>query len=221
MRMTTRLSTILGSFGLAALAVLGPFSSPAAAQPPAIGVRGFFAADFDAMRASNSFKTVLDTSTLKAFGGGVDVLNVWKQLFVHVALTHASKDGERAVVFNGQAIKVGIPITVSMMPVEVGAGWRFASPRAKVAPYAGGGALMMKYSDGSPFATSGDDVDLSKTGYFVLGGVDYSVMRHVVVGGEVQFRSVPGAIGTAGVSKDYNEKDLGAVAARLLVGVRF
>ena len=149
------------------------------------------------------------------------MLNVWKQLFVHVALTHASKDGQRAVVFNSQAVKVGVPLTVTMTPVEVGAGWRFGSPRAKAVPYAAGGALMMKYSERSPFATAGDDVDLSKTGYFVLGGVDYAVTRHVVVGGEVQYRSVPDAIGTAGVSKDYNEKDLGAVAARLLVGVRF
>ena len=68
MRMTTRFSTLVGSCALVCLAVIGPFAQPAVAQAPAIGVRGFFAADFDAMRATNSFKAVLDTSTLKAFG---------------------------------------------------------------------------------------------------------------------------------------------------------
>lgn len=208
--------------GLAALAL---FTTPAvasaqAAASSAIGVRAFFATDVNAMAASESFDAVLGSSSVTAFGGGGDILNVWSRLFVRVAVTRAKKEGERVVIANGQAISLGIPVTVTMTPIEVGGGWRFpVSPR--VTPYGGGGALLMRYSERSPFAVSGDDVDISKTGFLAFGGVEVGVARHIFVGGEAQYRSVPDAIGTAGVSKDFDETNLGGFALRVLAGVTF
>lgn len=183
------------------------------------GVRLFFAADFNAMAASKSFDAVLGSSSVTALGGGADITNVWSGLFVRVAATRAKKDGDRAVIVNGQPVSLGIPVTITMTPIEVGGGWRFSvSPR--VTPYVGAGALLMRYKESSPFATTGDDVSISKTGYVAFGGVEVSVARHIVIGGEAQYRSVPDAIGTGGVSKDFNEKDLGGFTMRVLVGVK-
>ena len=72
----------------------------------------------------------------------------------------------------------------------------------------------------SPFAAAGDDVDLSKTGYTVFGGLEVGITKHVIIGGEAQYRGVANAIGDDGVSRDFGEDDLGGVAVRLLVGFK-
>lgn len=208
---------------LAVLLFLSVATSASAQSANKIGARVFGAVDINAMAASDSFKAVLDTSTVTAFGAGVDVTNLWKNLFARVAFTHASKKGERAVVFNNQVIPIGVPLTMTMNPVEVGAGWRFASksPTARFTPYVGAGALLMKYREESPYGTSGEEVDISKTGGVVFGGVDVAVTKYIFVGGEAQYRTVPDAIGEGGVSKDFDETDLGGFTMRIRFGVRF
>src|SRR5207245_2638965 len=60
-----------------------------------IGLRAYGIVDLDAVAAKQSFKAVLGTSQLKAFGGGVDVTDLWKHLFVRVAATRARKTSGR------------------------------------------------------------------------------------------------------------------------------
>lgn len=187
----------------------------------AIGVRASFGLDFNAMSAADSFDAVLGSSQLLGFGGGADVLNVWKNVFARVSFSRARKDGERAVVFDGRAIPIGVPITVSYTPIEIGGGWQFGPMGGnRFTPYVGGGLLRLRYSEKSPFSVTGDDVKLSKNGYLVFGGVEVPVWRYVVVGGEAQYRSVPDAIGTDGVSRDFEETNLGGFTVRVLFGFR-
>src|SRR5262249_32644992 len=135
-------------------------------SPPSVGIRAFGVVDTDALTAHQSFDAVLGTSRLTAFGGGADVLNIWKTVFVRAALSHTNKSGNRAFAVNGQVVSLNIPIKVSMTPVEIGGGWRFASSRSShVVPYAGGGVLIQTYSEKSNFAGSGDDVSQTNTGY--------------------------------------------------------
>lgn len=211
-----------------AVVLLALAVGPAAAQPPAtpasqtrMGVRAAFIVDLDSIAASQSFDAVLGSAQLTAFGGGGDVLNVWRGLFGRVAVSRAKKTGERALVFGGRTIPLGVPIDVSYTPIEIGAGWRFASAVGRrLTPYAGGGVLVLRYAERSPYAASGDDVSLSKTGYMAFGGVEIPVAKHFVVGGETQYRSVPDAIGAGGVSQDFNESDLGGFTVRVLFGFR-
>lgn len=212
MRHTLRLVTFLSLLSLA---------STASAQSR-IGVRAFGAVDINTMAASDSFQAVFDTSTLPAYGAGVDVTGLWKNLFARVAVTRAAKTGERAVVFNGRVFPIGVPLDMTMTPIEVGAGWRFPlSPNGRLTPYGGAGALLMRYTEESPFEASGEDVDISKTGFVVFGGLDVAITRQFFVGGEAQYRSVPDAIGEGGVSQDFGEDDLGGVTVRIAFGVRF
>jgi hypothetical protein len=175
--------------------------------------------DLDSMAAKNSFKAVLGSSQLFAPGGGGEILDVWKHVFVRVAASHASKSGTRSFVVNGQAYSLGIPLTVAMTPIEIGGGWRFPiSGTSRVVPYAGGEYVAVNYSETSQFAGTGDNVSKTGKGFSLLGGLEVRLYKGIIAGGEVQFRRIPNALGQGSVSQDFGEKDLGGFTGRALIG---
>jgi hypothetical protein len=187
-----------------------------------LGIRAYVLFDIESMSASQTFKAVVDSSRLHGAGAGAEVLNVWRQAFVRVSFAKMSRSGSRVFVDNGQVFPLGIPLTVSMTPVELGGGWRFKrSPRTTYVLYGGASALFVMYHETSDFAATADDVNQTFHGYTVFGGVDVPVGRYLTAGGEVQYRGLPGAIGDAGVSKAYGETNLGGLVIRLLVGARW
>jgi hypothetical protein len=229
-------STLVAIGGALLLATM--FVRPAAAQtmaddavqarrPPArprrqLGVRAFAALDADSLAASSTFDAVLGTHVLAARGGGAELLNVWKGLFIRVAATSASKTGSRVVVVDKQAVSLGIPLTIEMMPVEFGAGWRSSiGQRQQGAWYVGGGLLHAVYRETSTFATVGDNTDTTFNGGVVFVGADVKLWHFIVGGGEVQFRSLPNALGDGGASQAFNETNLGGATVRGVIGVRF
>lgn len=183
-----------------------------------VGVRAWFGLDFTSMSAADSFDAVLGSSQLWGFGGGADV-TVWKNVFARVSFSRAKKDGQRAVVFNGQVIPIGVPIDVIYAPIEIGGGWQFPLTGG-VRPYAGAGLFRLRYKEESNFGIPDEEVDLSENGYVVFGGVEVPVWKYLMVGGEAQFRSVPDAIGMGGVSRDFEETNLGGFTVRVLFGIR-
>lgn len=194
------------------------------AQPPkppsSIGLHAYGVVDLDALAARESFEAVLGTSHLTAFGGGVDVVDIWKHLFVRVAGSRARKSGTRVFVSNGQVSSLTIPLTVTMTPVEVGGGWRFVSPKGgRFTPYAGVSFLSMGYTETSKFADPGENTSERFTGQDVFGGLEVGIVKWLVAAGEVQYRRVPDALGAGGVSKDFGESDLGGVTARVTIGI--
>jgi hypothetical protein len=187
-----------------------------------LGVRAFALVETESMLAADTFGAVLDTHVLQARGGGAEVLNIWKGLFVRVAATRSSGTGSRVVVVDDRAISLGIPLTIELRPVEFGGGWRRAlGQRGGGAWYAGGGLLHLVYRETSTFASVGENTDTTFNGAVIFAGADVRLWRFIVGGGEVQFRTVPNAIGDAGASQAFKETDLGGVVARGVIGVRF
>ncbi|HEY3886362.1 MAG TPA: hypothetical protein VGL62_14205, partial [Vicinamibacterales bacterium] len=120
------------------------FTDGSSAAPPARkaqpGLRLYAAIDFDELAATKSFNAVLGTSHVVAFGAGADITDVWKHLFVRIAVTRASKDGSRVFVDDGQVFSLNSPITIAWTPIEAGAGWRFQRGRPgrrTITPYVG------------------------------------------------------------------------------------
>jgi len=187
-----------------------------------LGVRAFALVEAESMLAADTFGAVLDTHVFQARGGGAEVLNIWKGLFVRVAATRASRTGSRVVVVDGRAISLGIPLTIELRPVEFGGGWRGdIGQRGRGAWYAGGGLLHQVYRETSTFANVGDDTDTTFNGAVIFAGADVRLWRFIVGGGEVQFRTVPNALGDGGASQAFKETDLGGAVARGVIGVRF
>lgn len=199
------------------------FSVAPAARHATLGIRVYGMFDFTTLAAKQSYSAVLGSSHVKAFGGGADVVDVWKHVFVRVAVSHATEDGSRVFVDNGQIFSLHIPITIAWTPIEVGGGWRFRpgySATSSITPYVGGAFVALGYKETSQFAQPGDNVSTYLTGVEGFGGVEFGLLKWLSVAGEAQYRTIPNALGSAGVTKDFNEKDAGGFTARVLVAFR-
>jgi opacity protein-like surface antigen len=167
--------------------------------------------------AAQTFEAVSETSHGRVFGGGVQVTNLWRFVFVDVAVSSVTIDGER-VTIDGDAVQpLGIPLEVSMRYVDVAAGWRHV--RGRLSPYVGGGFSRLKYRETSEFAQPGEDVTDSGTGPLFLAGVDFALSRWLRVGGELRYRRISGVLGSAGASAKFDEDSAGGVSTALRVSI--
>jgi hypothetical protein len=191
---------------------------PGTARAQGIGLHPYGIVDLDTLAATRSFDAVLGTSQITAFGAGVDVTDIWKHLFFRVAATRAQEKGTRGFVSGGEFFSNGIALTMTMTPIEAGAGWRFATKGSRWTPYAGASFLSVGYTETSTFAEAADNVSESFKGQSVFGGLEIGIAKGLTVTAEAQFRRVPDALGAGGVSKDFGESDLGGITARITIG---
>ena len=194
---------------------------PAAVSPPApIGTRVFVDAGSDKLAASRSFNAIFGTDRGPVFGGGGEVI-LFSNWFVRGGAWRFHDRGERAVRFENRTFRLGIPLSVTIVPIEVSGGYRFPLDRRRLLmAYAGAGLGTHSYKETSDFAQGDEHISERFTGYQVLGGVEYRLHRFIGVAGEVQYTTVPDAIGAGGLSAEFNESDLGGliVRARVLFG---
>jgi hypothetical protein len=193
---------------------------PVAPDPPAFSVRLFGDAGIDTLAAGRSFNAILGEDRGPIYGGGAEVV-LQSNWFVRVAAWRFKEVGERAVRLENQTFHLGIPLTVTIVPVEVSAGYRFPLGRRKLlVPYAGGGVSSHSYKETSTFAEANENLSERFTGYQLLGGVEYRLHRLFGIAGEVQWTTVPDALGAGGLSAEFDETDLGGlvVRARVLFG---
>lgn len=205
---------------LVAMAVVLPGAAsaqvrPAAAPPPAAAVRGF--ADVGAMSfaAADSFEAVLGSRSGPLFGGGGEVV-FGNGVFAQVRVSRFRQEGERVFVFDNDIFPLGIETTVTVTPVEVTGGYRFTG-LGRVVPYVGGGVGWHRYTETSAFADDAENVGETHGGYHVVGGGEVRLARWFGVGGEVQWTTVPDALGQDpnGVSAAFDETDLGGISFRV------
>jgi hypothetical protein len=192
---------------------------PALPREPIL--RGYFMTDIVSMAASDSFDAVLGSSRVTMRGGGGEVLNIWRGLFARASFAAAREEGTRAIVVDGNVVPLDIALTIEVRPLEIGGGWRFPPfSGGHLVPYAGASILRVGYRERSAFGGESDDVDSTFAGRSLFGGIEAAVGGWVIVGAEVQYRSVPDALGQGGVSEAFGERDLGGAAVRVLVGIR-
>ena len=199
-----------------------PPRARAAPAQPRIGFRGYITFGTARLAANDTFEAVAEPQSGAIFGG-VQVTNIWKNAFADVSASQLSLDGERVFVDNRRVFELGIPLEVTMRPVDIAGGWRLALMRGRIFPYLGAGLTYMQYEETSEFAGSGENVSESKTGPLVIGGVDVRVWRWVSAGGEFRWRRVRGILGESGVSSEFGEDDAGGFNAgvRLSIALPF
>ena len=222
--MTRHMRSVATSFVVAsAFALLAPEAGaqtrPAArsASGPAVRVRGFVEAGARTFTASQSFDAVLGSHAGPLFGAGAEAL-VGK-FFVSFGVSRFQKDGERVVVAGGDAFPNGIATTISVVPIEISAGWRFAGADRSLIPYLGGGLGWHKYKESSDFAVADEDVQFTKAGFQLLGGAEWRASRWLGVAGEAAWMRVPDAFagGPTSAAGLFGEDDLGGAVFRVKV----
>jgi hypothetical protein len=192
---------------------------PAAAIDWAVGVEGGYS---EMTNASKSAKAIYDGSKGGGTIGGFVHVALSRSFFAEVHGRHFQKTGERVFVAdpNGEVFHLGHPLTIRLIPVYGVAGYRFL-PRSDFAPYVTLGLGATSYKETSDVAGLVETQSATKfSGHGALG-VDY-VTGHLRFGVEVGYSTVPSTIGESGVSKVYNEKDVGGltVLARVAFGTR-
>lgn len=201
-----------------------PFGRPA---PPAVTVRGFGELGILWPTAAESTEAILDRRTLRQFGGGARVS--WSGgPYVEISLGRIRHEGSRVFVFEGQIFDLGIPTTITEVPLDLTGGYRFvrgpavgglagSSPIDRLVPYAGGGIGRLWYREGNDAAA---DVEDSTTSYHLVGGLEIGVTRWVTGLVELRYRWAPGILGEGGVSAEFDEDDLGgpSLAFRVAIG---
>ena len=181
-----------------------------------VGFRGFGDVGSIRLAATESFDAVLGGHSGIVFGGGVEAA-LARRVFVNVRASRFQKDGTRVFVFGDHVFDLGIPTTVRVTPVQITGGYRFRVGRRHIVPYAGGGIGWYRYSETSDFATGSDDVQETFTGYHLLGGAEFRLTRLFGVSGEVEWSTVPDALGQnpSSASAAFGDTNLGRAAFRV------
>jgi hypothetical protein len=176
-------------------------------------VFGFGDLGYASWLAHDTFDAVLGSSQTPTFGGGLHVrVGDW---FIEGSVERVEKTGTRVFVSGGDVFNLGIADTVRIIPIAATVGYRHAGRR--VAPYLGGGIGTYWYKETSDFADPAENLSEHPISFHVLGGVEFvsrSWLRSAV---EVQFTTVPNAIGNSGASAAFNEHNLGGVHARVKI----
>jgi hypothetical protein len=171
--------------------------------------------------ATKSFEAVKLPSTPIDFGGGVRVTGLWREMFVQVSGARWQDTGERAFVdSDGAAFPLGIPLNVkaTFMDGTLGVKRAISEGGLLYFLYVGGGAGVVRYSETSPFAEAGEDLEVSKVSYHALAGVEIPFMRRLAAVVETKYRYVPHLFGEGGASAVFGEDSFGGFNAA--VGVR-
>jgi outer membrane protein W len=195
-----------------AAAQAGPSGAPDA---PALSLRPFAVVSGERFAASTTFKAVFGQSVEPLWGGGLQ-LALKDGVYVDVTASRFKKTGQRAFVFDGQSFQLGIPVTATLTPIEVTAGYRMRRT-SRLIPYIGAGVGSYGYVEKGDAADASEDLTTRHVGYLVVGGVEFRVGRWVALSGDAQYTRVPGILGNGGVSKDAGEGDLGGIAGRFRV----
>jgi len=198
---------VAGVFGLALVSVLAPRG--AGAEGFAIGVEGGF---YDMTNASNSAKAVFDGKSGGPTFGGLARVDLGRSFFVGVGARLFRKDGERAFVADkdGPAFSLGHPLKVRVLPVYGLLGYRLRHDAA-LTPYVGLGVGLTSYHEESDVAGDVTKVSTSKVSGHAVAGLEYgrSRLRFAVEG---MYTTAPNTIGLEGVSKVYEEDDVGGLS---------
>jgi opacity protein-like surface antigen len=191
----------------------------AAPSSRSISIGGYGTFGLINLEAVETFDAVLGKSSGNIYGGGATVGLPFGGLFVDIGGWRFKEAGERVFITNGEIFHLGIPVTITITPVELTAGWKFRRRNSRLIPYAGGGVTWYGYKETSSFSTPVEDVDERFNGYHVMGGVEFKVRRWLGVGGEAAWTTIPDAIGTGGVSKVFGDTDLGGTSFRAKITI--
>jgi hypothetical protein len=165
------------------------------------------------LSASRTFDAVSGNHRAPVAGGGAQISNVWRRLFVDVGISALSKSGERVSIDDGSVERLGVPIQVELRHIDFAAGWRHSFGR--LSAYAGAGLTRVKYTEADPSEPL--DLEVAASGPLILAGLDLAITRWARVGAVVRGRKVPGILGESGASAYFEERSAGGMSTSVRV----
>ena len=202
------------AFAVVALCFAGrPLAAQSFEQPPDLALRPFVFITEQAFMATETFDAAFDRFVEPFYGGGLQLV-AGTGAYLDIAASRFKKTGERAFRFNDETFRLGLPLSVTITPIELSAGYRFNHAR-RVVPYVGAGIGWYRYQETSEVTDPEENIDVREIGYLAHAGVDFRATRSFRVGVDAQYTRVKGVLGEGGISQQVGEDDLGGIAARL------
>ena len=194
-----------------------PRVAPRPVRQP-VGVRAFGSLMVDQMAATESFNAIIGKDSIVSYGGGLQVTNLWRGLFVEAGYDQSSEDGERVFVVDDDVFPLGIPLTLEMANIDLVGGWR-QDVGYQLHAYGGAGATLLRYKETSDLAGTDENIDERYTGFVVMGGIEAALTKWVHARGEIRYRSVRDVLGVGGVSAAFDESTLGGFGFGVKVAI--
>jgi hypothetical protein len=191
---------------------VAPQTDPVMPAPRKLGIVGVGQFGYVRFAAEQSFNAILGAAGGGFYGGGAEVRVT--NAFLSASVERFEKTGQRILVMDGEVFRLGIPDTITVMPIAVSAGWRI--PRERATPYVGGGVGRILYTEQASFTEPSENVHSRYASYHVLGGVEFR-NEWVATAFEVQYTRAPHTIGVGGASAAFQETNLGGLVARIKV----
>lgn len=176
--------------------------------------------------ARDSFTAILGTSSGQVFGAGAE-LAFRNGLFVRADVSYFRDEGERVEMIDGEVVPLGIPVTLSLTPIEFSGGYRFSAIRfgrrgqLALVPFVGAGLGIVSFREETDEEHPDEEASERFTSYHLLSGLDVPIGRRVAVGVELTRRWVPDGLGSGGISAAFGETDLGGTTLLTRVRVIF
>lgn len=200
---------------VSALLVFAAAPSPAGAEGFAIALEGGY---YDMTNARNSAEAIFGGSAGGPVFGAFVRTGLGRSFFIGAGARMFQRTGERAFApdKNSEARRLGHPLELRVLPVYALIGYRL-SPEATLSPYLGLGAGFTSYREESTVAGEVFEESASKPSFHGVLGLEYGQGR-VRFAVEGMYMTVPNIIGEAGISKVYEEDDVGgfSVVARVV-----
>jgi hypothetical protein len=178
-------------------------------------VRGFGNVGGVLFTARDSFETILGGTFNSTFGVGGQVVFP-NGIYAQASYDRLRDTGTRALVSGTQVFTLEIPNRITVTPILATVGYQGVK-KSGVVPYFGGGIGWYTLDEDSPTEPGAETISSRHTGYHIVGGAEFPVSRWLSLAGELQWATVPGAIGETGVSAVFEEKDLGGTTFRFKV----
>lgn len=188
---------------------LGPGNTGGSTSVPVhfdIGVR---AVSLQEVNASDSYDAVFEGDAMTQFGIQFE-LQIRRHFLIGLVYETGEVDGHR-VLPTDPPTPTPVEETLTLSPIHLTAGWVFA-PESQVHGFVGVGPTLLDWEDES----GADSESGSDTGYHVVAGLRWSTLGHrFTVGGELRYSSVPDAVGETGITRFFDEDDLGGTTIGL------
>ncbi|HET8647418.1 MAG TPA: outer membrane beta-barrel protein [Vicinamibacteria bacterium] len=191
-------------------------SQPAHAEGFAVAVEGGY---YDMTNARNSAEAIFGGGAGGATFGLFARTGLGRSLFVGAGARMFQKTGERAFAADkdSPAFRLGHPLEMRILPVYALVGYRVA-PDAALQPYLGLGVGFTSYREESTVAGEVFEESASKPSFHGVFGLEYGrgTVRFALEG---MYMTVPSIIGESGISRVYEEDDVGgfSVVGRIVL----
>jgi len=189
-----------------------PVARTQAARSQRLGFAGFGQFGYTRFAAQNSFQAITGAGGGAVVGGGVEVRI--GSLFLGGSIDRYMQTGQRVLVIDREVFGLGVPDTISLVPMKALAGWRFEHGNAT--PYVGGGIGTVLFKEESLGADPGENVQTRFTSYHAIAGVEFR-NGWVATAFEVEYSRIPDSIGVSGASAAFQETNLGGVVGRIKI----